>query len=76
MRVPKALLSFTLSISMLALPLAGGAKENEITETGHTVKHILLISVDGMHALDQLQRASGTTTHTIASFRHHARPTG
>ena len=26
--------------------------DNEIAETGHQVKHVLLISVDGLHALD------------------------
>jgi hypothetical protein len=71
MRVPKALLSLTLSFSMLALPLAGGVKENEITETGHTVKHILLISVDGMHALDLTNYVAAHPDSTLASLSRH-----
>jgi hypothetical protein len=30
----------------------GAIADNEIAETGHHVKHVLLISVDGLHALD------------------------
>jgi hypothetical protein len=30
----------------------GASADNEIAETGHQVKHVLLISVDGLHALD------------------------
>jgi len=52
MQLGKTLLASILGVSLAVSPLTLHAGGNEITETGHTVKHVLLISVDGLHALD------------------------
>jgi hypothetical protein len=52
MHFSKAFLSSVLAASLLISPLQVSAGQDPITETGHTVKHVLLISVDGLHALD------------------------
>jgi Type I phosphodiesterase / nucleotide pyrophosphatase len=52
MRFSKAFLSSALAASLLISPLQVSAGQDPIAETGHTVKHVLLISVDGLHALD------------------------
>jgi type I phosphodiesterase/nucleotide pyrophosphatase len=52
MRFIKASLSFALAASLLTSPLQVRAGQDPIAESGHTVKHVLLISVDGLHALD------------------------
>jgi Type I phosphodiesterase / nucleotide pyrophosphatase len=52
MRLSKILLSSVLATSLMGSPVPALARSSEISETGHTVKHVLLISVDGLHALD------------------------
>jgi len=69
MHFAKSLLSTVLAASMLTLPLQAGAAD-EKTQTSSAVQHVLLISVDGLHALDL---ASYLNTHegsTLAQLSH------
>jgi hypothetical protein len=45
--------------------------DNEISETGHQVKHVLLISVDGMHALDLSNYVAAHPSSTLAALSEH-----
>jgi hypothetical protein len=66
MQFAKGLLSCVLAASLLALPLAARAGGDDIAETGHTVKHVLLISVDGLHALDLTNFVAAHHDSTLA----------
>jgi len=55
-----------LAASLLVSPLQVGAGQDPITETGHTIKHVLLISVDGLHALDLSNYVNAHHDSTLA----------
>jgi hypothetical protein len=71
MQFAKSLLSSVLAVSLLALPLPVHAAGDDIAETGHTVKHVLLISVDGLHALDLSNYVATHQDSTLASLSRH-----
>ena len=72
MQFARRLLSFALATSLLALPIPVRAAQDDITETGHTVKHVLLISVDGLHALDVANYVSAHPNSALAELSQHA----
>ena len=58
-----------LATGLFALTATLGANaDNEIAETGHTVKHVLLISVDGLHALDLSNFVASHGDSTLAAL--------
>src|SRR5579862_2326739 len=75
----KALLSFVLMASLLVMPVTSrangpnrnGNNDNEISETGHHVRHVLLISVDGLHALDLSNYVSAHPNSALAFLSRH-----
>ena len=71
MRFTKAFLSSVLAASLLVSPLQVRAGQDPITETGHTVKHVLLISVDGLHALDLSNFVNSHHDSTLAMLTHN-----
>jgi Type I phosphodiesterase / nucleotide pyrophosphatase len=52
MQFVRILLASLLVACITVAPLPVRAGGDELSATGHTVKHVLLISVDGLHALD------------------------
>ncbi len=60
MRIIQAVLSPVLAASLLLAPMQASAGQDPIGESKNTVKHVLLISVDGLHALDL---SNYVTTH-------------
>lgn len=58
------------SIGLLAAAAAVHA-DNEIAETGHQVRHVLLISVDGLHALDLSNFVATHHDSTLAALSRH-----
>jgi hypothetical protein len=58
------------SIGLLAGAVAAQA-DNEIRETGHQVRHVLLISVDGLHALDLSNYVATHQDSTLAALSRH-----
>lgn len=46
------ILAVALSLGLLGSTLAAPARANDELGEGHKIKHVLLISVDGLHALD------------------------
>lgn len=59
----------------LSLVLLGGGisahADNEFAEYGHEVKHVLLISVDGLHALDLSNYVATHNDSTLAGLSRH-----
>lgn len=53
---------------MLAFPLSSYAQKNE---DGKKIKHVLLISVDGLHALDLANYVAGHPSSTLAELSGH-----
>jgi type I phosphodiesterase/nucleotide pyrophosphatase len=46
------LLAVALSIELIGAPIPAPARANDALGEGHKINHVLLISVDGLHALD------------------------
>jgi hypothetical protein len=69
MHITKSILSAALAASMLMAPLSVCAGEHEIND-GRSVKHVLLISVDGLHALDL---SNYVNTHHDSTLAHLTR---
>ncbi len=62
----------TLGLGMLMLGgLFSAHADNEISDTGHPVRHVLLISVDGMHALDLSNYVASHPGSTLAALSQH-----
>ena len=62
----------TLGLGLLMLAGTLGAyADNEIAETGHPVRHVLLISVDGLHALDLSNYVATHPGSTLAALSQH-----
>jgi hypothetical protein len=68
MRIPKAVMSSVLAASMLISPLQAGAAGNGSSSSTQTVKHVLLISVDGLHALDLANYVNAHQDSTLAKL--------
>jgi hypothetical protein len=69
MQYARSLLLSVLAASLLTLPLparAGGDGTSETPQTNQPVQHVLLISVDGLHALDLANFVSSHHDSTLA----------
>ncbi len=65
----RSILAATLSASLLLSPAVTLAADGgSIAESGHTVKHVLLISVDGLHALDLSNYVKTHGNSTLAAL--------
>jgi len=69
MHLPKSALAALLAVFLLPLTLSVQAEDSG----GHNarVKHVLLISVDGLHALDLSNYISSHSRSTLAYLSHH-----
>ncbi len=70
MRFCRPFLSTILAASLLCMPLPLGAGEKK-TETTPVVQHVLLISVDGLHALDLANFVATHQDSTLALLSRH-----
>jgi Type I phosphodiesterase / nucleotide pyrophosphatase len=61
-------MSSVLAASMLMSPLQAGAAGNGSSSSTQTVKHVLLISVDGLHALDLAKYVNAHQDSTLAKL--------
>lgn len=68
MRITKAVMSFVLAASMLTSPVQASAAGNGNGSSTQTVKHVLLISVDGLHALDLANYVNAHQDSTLAKL--------
>jgi len=65
--------AFTQSALCLALAAATAAShaESTLAATGHDIHHVLLISVDGLHALDLTNYVASHADSTLAALSRH-----
>ena len=59
--------SFLLASAISLAPLAG-AQEGQHFDEHHGVRHVLLISIDGMHAVDYENCVASNTCPTLAAL--------
>lgn len=65
------LLAVALSIGLLGATLPAPARADDELGDGHNIKHILLISVDGLHALDLSNYVKSHPNSTLAHLSSH-----
>ena len=65
----KCILAFALSIGLLGATTPAHAGQDELR--GHKIKHVLLISVDGLHALDVATYVAAHPNSALASLSNH-----
>jgi hypothetical protein len=58
---------------LLALPVAGYAANRDNDRDDHRIKHVLLISVDGLHALDLTNYVASHPKSTLAELTKHGK---
>jgi Type I phosphodiesterase / nucleotide pyrophosphatase len=63
--------AMALAIGLLAGAVSAAHADNEFAETGHRIHHVLLISVDGLHALDLANYVSTHQDSTLAALSRH-----
>lgn len=68
MRLAKSLMVSALAASLASAPLPVSAAGNGASESGQPVKHVLLISVDGLHALDLANYVNSHQDSTLAAL--------
>jgi type I phosphodiesterase/nucleotide pyrophosphatase len=71
MRFIQAMLSPVLAASLLLAPLPASAGQEQIGESSNTVKRVLMISVDGLHALDLSNYVNTHHDSTLALLSTH-----
>jgi Type I phosphodiesterase / nucleotide pyrophosphatase len=62
------LLAVALSVGLIGTTLPGPARANDEFGDGHKIKHVLLISIDGMHAVDYENCVASNTCPTLAAL--------
>ena len=62
------LLAVALSVVLIGTSLPAPARANDESGDGHKIKHVLLISIDGMHALDYENCVASKTCPTLAAL--------
>jgi hypothetical protein len=62
------LLAVALSIGLIGTTLPAPARANDERGDGHKIKHVLLISIDGMHAVDYENCVVSNTCPTLAAL--------
>ncbi len=67
----KKLLAAALSLGLIGATMPAPVRANEDGITGKTVKHVLLISIDGLHALDLSNYVNTHGDSTLASLSRH-----
>jgi hypothetical protein len=65
---PKSLISFIAAALLLSLPVRTQAAPRDDRDADRKVKHVLLISVDGMHALDLANYVASHPHSTLAAL--------
>ena len=74
-------LAVALSIGLIGVTLPAPARANDGLGDAHKIKHVLLISVDGLHALDVARFVENHPNSALAelyghgvTYSKHARP--
>jgi Type I phosphodiesterase / nucleotide pyrophosphatase len=62
------ILAITLSLGLVGASVPSPARANNELGAGHTISHVLLISIDGMHAVDYENCVASKTCPTLAAL--------
>jgi Type I phosphodiesterase / nucleotide pyrophosphatase len=62
------ILAIALSLGLLGATVPAPARANDELGEGHKIKHVLLISIDGMHAVDYENCVASNTCPTLAAL--------
>jgi hypothetical protein len=62
------LLALALSVGLIGATIPAPARANDERGEGHKIKHVLLISIDGMHAVDYENCVASNTCPTLAAL--------
>jgi predicted AlkP superfamily pyrophosphatase or phosphodiesterase len=65
------LLGIALSIGLIGTTFPAPARANDEFGDGHKIKHVLLISVDGLHALDVANYVAAHADSALAALSSH-----
>jgi type I phosphodiesterase/nucleotide pyrophosphatase len=65
------LLAVTLSVGLIGTTFPAPARANDELGDGHKIKHVLLISVDGLHALDVANYVAAHPHSAMAELAEH-----
>jgi len=65
------LLAVALSIGLIGTTFSAPARANNELGDGHKIKHVLLISVDGLHALDVANYVAAHPNSALAELAGH-----
>ena len=65
------LLAVALSIGLIGATFPAPARANDELGDGHKIKHVLLISVDGLHALDVANYVAAHPDSALAALSSH-----
>ncbi len=73
MHLLRRFLSSALAASLVTMPLYAAPKppDNGVSVTGNQIRHVLLISVDGLHALDVANYVAAHPTSALAELSGH-----
>jgi len=66
--VKQRILAIALSIGLVGTTVSAPAHANDELGEGHKIKHVLLISIDGMHAVDYENCVTAKTCPTLAAL--------
>ncbi len=73
MHQPKSVLLFLMAALLLSVAASPSAMAREGDNDGNHAKHVLLISVDGMHALDLSNYVAAHPNSTLAQLSAHGK---
>ena len=65
------LIAAALSIGLIGTTFSAPARANDELGEGHSIKHVLLISVDGLHALDVSNYVASHPNSAMAELAGH-----
>jgi hypothetical protein len=67
----QSMVAVALSIGLIATAFPSPARANDDLGDGHKIKHVLLISVDGLHPLDVANYVAAHPNSALAELAEH-----
>src|SRR6266851_8440335 len=71
MLLKQRLLAVDMSIGLIGATFSAPARANDELGDGHKIKHVLLVSVDGLHALDVARFVESHPNSALAELSSH-----
>src|ERR1700680_1436868 len=71
MHLVRTIVTSVMAGSLLLLPIQAQEREGQAGKSGNPIQHVLLISVDGLHALDLTNYVASHPGSTLAHLSQH-----